>query len=365
MSLHPLVDLSVDKEVKKAAGFRAAAVDLTGESLEGHYQVELANAPRRGDAGREYFVAYNSRLASGRKNGRDDEHFALALAEYCRTNQAKLALAEEGGEIEFVHAQIPLKSGAEDKAKGDADPNKGVGKIELLGIGPEDRLVVTQVKYLAPSAGRGRTGDTPLRALLQGLANAAVANANSVSLGKEVAEQVGRPPVDEPPILLLLGSPRYWELCRKREAQKGAAWIKELERLAREIEEQIGVTVIFAGCEVEGDPGWSYGESGPTLDAAPRLTRAWEHGAGKVRPKPRPKAWQIDPADIPVEADLTRPVRGYAVSESYQSGDRIQHPTLGLGVVQGIAGNCKIAVLFGEKRSLLVHERPAAASASV
>jgi len=59
----------------------------------------------------------------------------------------------------------------------------------------------------------------------------------------------------EPPILVLLGSRRYWELCRKREAQKGAAWIKELQRLAKEIEEAIGVTVIYLGLALEGDPG--------------------------------------------------------------------------------------------------------------
>jgi len=183
-------------------------------------------------------------------------------------------------------------------------------------------------------------------------------------LRQEISDRSGREVVDEPPILMLVGSPRYWELCRKREAQKGAAWIKELERLAGEIEEHIGVTVVYVGCEIEGDPGWSYGESGPTLDSVPRLTRAWEHGAGKVRPKPRPKPKHIDPSDIPVEADMSRPVRGYALTESYESGDRIQHPTLGLGIVQGIAGNGKIAVLFGEKKSLLVHERGAPASAS-
>jgi hypothetical protein len=65
----------------------------------------------------------------------------------------------------------------------------------------------------------------------------------------------------------------------------------------------------------------------------------------------------IDPADVPVEPDLSRPVRDYAISGSFSSGDRIDHPTLGLGVVQGGAGNGKIFVLFGEKRSLLVHER--------
>ena len=119
------------------------------------------------------------------------------------------------------------------------------------------------------------------------------------------------------------------------------------------------MTVIFLAVEFDGDPDWSYGESGPVLDSAPRLARSWEHTAGKVRPKPKPRPKQIDPADIPVDADLSRDIRGYGLSESYQSGDRIQHPTLGLGIVQGIAGNGKITVLFGEKRSLLVHERPA------
>ena len=76
-----------------------------------------------------------------------------------------------------------------------------------------------------------------------------------------------------------------------------------------------------------------------------------------MRAKARPKAKTATPADRPIEADLSRPIRIYAVRESFASGDRIQHPTLGLGIVQGIAGNGKIAVLFGDKKSLLVHRR--------
>ena len=60
-----------------------------------------------------------------------------------------------------------------------------------------------------------------------------------------------------------------------------------------------------------------------------------------------------------VEADLSRAVRPYVVTGSYVPGDRIEHRTLGTGVVQGGAGPGKIHVLFGDKRSLLVHERPA------
>jgi hypothetical protein len=52
-------------------------------------------------------------------------------------------------------------------------------------------------------------------------------------------------------------------------------------------------------------------------------------------------------------------VRSYALTEVYTSGDRIDHPTLGSGVVQGEAGPGKINVLFGERKSLLVHGRGA------
>ena len=87
---------------------------------------------------------------------------------------------------------------------------------------------------------------------------------------------------------------------------------------------------------------------------------AWEHGAGRPRPKPKPRSRtaQAQPADQVVEADLDRPVRAYAFTDRYESGDRIEHPTLGLGVVQGLAGTMKIHVLFDDKKSVLVHARP-------
>lgn len=364
MSLHPLADLAADAEVRKAAGFRAAATELTGESLGARYQEELANAPRRADAGRKYFVAYNSRLAAERKAGRDDEHLSLAIAEYCTRESAALELPDEVGNVAFVQAQIPLKSAAEDKSKGDADPNKGVGRIDVLGLAEEERLVVAQVRYLAPSASRGRTGDTPLRALLEGLSATAIAQTNIASLRDEIAAKSGRSVSDAPPLLLLIGSPRYWELCRKREAQKGAAWIKEMERLANEVEEATGVTVQYVSCKIEGDPGWSYPDASPVLDGKPRIDRAWEYGAGRVKPKPKPRPKVIDPADLPVEPDLSRPVRSYNVNDLFERGERIEHKTLGLGVVQGIAGNGKISVLFGERKSVLVHGRAPSAGAS-
>jgi hypothetical protein len=230
----------------------------------------------------------------------------------------------------------------------------------MLGVGDEERLVVAQVRCLAPSASRGRTGDTPLRALLEGLSAVAIAQANLAALREEIAAKSGRTVSDEPPVLMIVGSPRYWELCRKRESQKGAAWIKEMERLATEVEEANGISVIYLSGKIDGDPGWSYPDSSPVLDGKPRLDRAWEYGAGRVKPKPKSRPKIIDPADLPAEPDMSRPVRVYALSEVFERGERIEHKTLGMGIVQGIAGNGKITVLFGERKSVLIHGRGAA-----
>jgi hypothetical protein len=59
-----------------------------------------------------------------------------------------------------------------------------------------------------------------------------------------------------------------------------------------------------------------------------------------------------------VEADLDRPPRSYGVTETYEPGERIDHPNLGQGVVQMALGPQKISVLFGEDIKLLVHARP-------
>jgi hypothetical protein len=356
---HPLIELANDREVRQAKGFRAAAAELSGESISVHYKQELASAPSRHEAGRKYLGNHPGRPPRERKNGKDEEHLASALLRHCQEKGA-LTLPRQGGSLRLIDYQVPLQSAAPDREKGDADPNKGVGKADLLGMGPDSALAIVKLKFLPPDATRGGTGDTPLRALLEGLACAAIAEANRSAIQSEVSEAGGAPFSDDPPMLILLASPRYWQLCRKREAQKGAAWIKEMERLAREVGEELGVQILYLGLDLDGDPGWEYAEEGPVIRGEPSLDPAWERNAGRLRPKaaPRPKGAQAQ-AEAIVEPDLSRPIRGYNLTESYQAGDRIQHPTLGTGVVQGGAGHGKILVRFDEKKSLLVHERPA------
>jgi hypothetical protein len=89
----------------------------------------------------------------------------------------------------------------------------------------------------------------------------------------------------------------------------------------------------------------------------PRLARAWEPGAGRVRPRPKARPKAAEPTESVIEADPERPVRAYGPHESYHPGDRIDHPTLGLGVVQKCFPG-KVEVRFGEATSRLVAGRP-------
>lgn len=356
MSQHPLLDLVSDPKVRRASDFRAVAAGLTGAQLFEAFEQEVRAAPRRHAGGRKHFVAYSRRLAAERKPARDREHLSLALLDHCRRTGSGLALPDGQGAFEAVAAQVALQASGEAQEEG---RRVDVGRIDLLGLGPDDRLAIAQVRYLAPGATRAGTGDTPLAAALEALARAAVATANRAELAAEIADAGGRPVAELPPLVAVIGSPRYWELCRRREAQKGAAWIQQLERLARELEEAGGIPLLFLGCRLDGDPGWSYPEGTPVLDAPPRLAPAWEASAGRVRPKPPPRPKVGAPAEVRVEADLSRPIRDYSVSEKYAAGDRIAHAKLGLGVVQAIVGSGKMSVLFDDRKVVLVQDRPA------
>ena len=358
---HPLIALANSRDVKQAKGFREAATALTGESLDKLYKEEVANAPRRKEAGKKYFGSH-PKAPTGRRNSKDPEHLAMALlgaskaTEAAEEGEAGLELPD-GGRLLLLDYQLPVATAALDKSLGDADPNKGIGKLDLLGLLPDGRLAVVVVKFVPPSATRGGTGDTPLRALLDGLALAAIVDLNRAAIAEEVTEATGRDVSEEAPALILLGGSRYWEICRKREAQKGAGWIRELERIGREVSEVTGVEIRYLGIQVEGDPGWEYADTGPVITGSPSIGPAWEARAGKLKPKPKSRPKASDENAI-VEADLSRPPRDYGIRESYTPGDRISHPTLGQGVVQAIAGVGKITVLFDETKSLLVHERP-------
>lgn len=357
---HPLIALAGDKDVRQAAAFRAKAETLDGESLAAAYEEERRSAPHLHEAGKRYLPARGGKPATERRRNKDEEHVGAALVRYGLARGDGLPLPDDTLRLIPLEYQVKLKTGP-----ADAPENRGLGRIDLLGVTSDDRLAVVKLRVLGPTETRCGVGDTPLRAFLEALALCAAAQSNHAALKSEVAERFGRTLSDSPPLCIVLASPVYWKLCRRRESQRGAAWIRELERLAQQVEQKLSVPTRFLALELPGDPGWVYREEGPAIDGIPRLSLAWEPGAGRVRPKARPRAKPSAPEVVIVAADPSRPPRRYAVAESYRPGDRIEHPTLGVGVVQGVAGRGKIRVRFDDRESVLVHERGGASAASV
>lgn len=368
-----LTELSVDREVRKAAGFREVAKKITPQILRTLYDNQVKESPRRPDAGKPFFAPRDGTLPK-RGAKRDEDQLAIALANHARASERDVHLparlpSDDPGTLRVLDYHVPLKVAA-------ADP--GMARADVIGIGRDDRMVVLALRWLAASAKRGSTGDTPLRFLLDGLATCACLEANAAALRAEAKESVGVTFADAPPILLLVASPRWWELARKREAQKGAAWINQLERLARVLEgsegagdlvgpdgddsppvEPIGIEVRFVSLHVDAEPAWEVdADEKPTFAAPPRFATAWESTAGRIKPKSKPRSRTAVAEPEIIEPDLSRPVRGYKLNDAYEAGDRIEHPTLGLGVVQGVAGPTKIAVLFDGEKKVLVHDRP-------
>ncbi len=92
MSLHPLIALVSDRDVKQAKGFRTAAERLTGASLEADYQTEVSNAPKRAALGLSHLGIRVGRKAKGRQHGRDEKHLAEAIARAAdRVDEADVA----------------------------------------------------------------------------------------------------------------------------------------------------------------------------------------------------------------------------------------------------------------------------------
>jgi hypothetical protein len=85
---------------------------------------------------------------------------------------------------------------------------------------------------------------------------------------------------------------------------------------------------------------------------------------GKKKPaaKPRKRATRKTAAAEPpppmVQADMSKPIKDYRTTESFEPGERVAHVKFGEGVVQCPAGPGKVQILFGEDLKLLAQSKP-------
>jgi hypothetical protein len=73
---------------------------------------------------------------------------------------------------------------------------------------------------------------------------------------------------------------------------------------------------------------------------------------GSSRRSSRPRGGQAAAPEAP-PFDPAKPPRSYAARDSYVAGERVAHPTFGVGVVSGSPGAGKVEVVFGSSARVL------------
>jgi hypothetical protein len=127
--------------------------------------------------------------SSGLTSNRKEEHLAVALF-----NRREL-VRTDGRWLTLIDYQFPLKSVRADR---------GVGKIDLLGLCDDGTLAVIELK-LAHNAEDRRI------ALVEGLIHAAVLQANIEVVANEVSAQRQRPIGPTRPKIMIVAAPEYWD----------------------------------------------------------------------------------------------------------------------------------------------------------
>lgn len=249
VALRPLISLATDREVNTPGLFVQTCERLTWEELAQHYQVEMAHAPNRAGVGKSYLVATHQGIPStGTFTNRNEEHLALAIFNRYRPPSAELQLPD-GEELHILDYQLPLKARRTDS---------GVGKVDLFGITGSGQAAIIELK-----AAKG--GDTPLRALLEGLAYTAIVQANVATLRQEVQQRYDLTIATDVPSLFVMAPEEYWSAFRARLA--GRDWEDRLRALAERIMQGTGVAVNFVALS-----NWSFAHglegTRPVLDGS-------------------------------------------------------------------------------------------------
>ncbi|HET6583604.1 MAG TPA: hypothetical protein VFG69_09155 [Nannocystaceae bacterium] len=92
-------------------------------------------------------------------------------------------------------------------------------------------------------------------------------------------------------------------------------------------------------------------------DPAPESKRKVESKAAKAKKTARATPHHNSPT---IEPNLALPVRDYSMRETYQTGERIEHPKFGQGVVESFPTPDKMNVFFEDGRRTLAQGRPMA-----
>jgi hypothetical protein len=183
-----------DPEVNKISRFADIARGLDIEALCEAYIELVKRAPRRSLNRKQYFQTGHDGFPSGDENSnRREEHLALALF-----NQSNRFDFPGGRNLNIIDYQTPLKSRRDDK---------GIGKIDLFGVIDDSIPAVIELKIHGIDK---RKADTPLRALLEGLAYCAMVEANIANITDEVKSKFNLKITHTRSDLIVMAPNEYW-----------------------------------------------------------------------------------------------------------------------------------------------------------
>ncbi len=95
------------------------------------------------------------------------------------------------------------------------------------------------------------------------------------------------------------------------------------------------------------EPGGATAKSKAAPKAAKKKKKAMTAAEKKAAAAAKPKTHAT------VDADLSKPTRPYKFSDSFASGERIDHVKFGVGVVEDVLDGGKIEVFFSDGRRVL------------
>jgi hypothetical protein len=225
-----LIELYKKQELNRISEFLDYMKNMDmADICDSYKQLRDVDAPQRINS---YFVeSHDGISSSGSSSNRREEHLALALFNASRAN--KEFTLPDGHQLEFIDYQTPLKA-----KRGD----KGIGKIDLFGV--IDNTVPTVIELKTESIDEGQA-DSPLHALLEGLAYCAIIEKNLPQIADEASTKFDKYFNASKPTLIVLAPDEYWK--RYLLNKSAGNWLPEIINISNKINEALTIEIILLG----------------------------------------------------------------------------------------------------------------------
>lgn len=218
------------QKLNQTKGLAQNIASINRDDLGDEYKRLMGYAPRRSDRDKRYFVGHDGVPSGSRGSNLYEEHLAMALWN-CKERWPH----PNGSLFCLLDYQFPLKARQSDK---------GIGKVDLLGLTDQGRLMVIEMKVRP--LGDNNRGETPAAAMLQGLRYAAIMQANQEAIADEAKHRFNIRISTDPPIVQVLAPKDWWQdwLDLGKSTRRAAGyWEPEFIKLSKDIEQQIGIPI--------------------------------------------------------------------------------------------------------------------------